>query len=132
MNEQFYGVVGIRWIVLSARRGEGFAVTSQGGRVSGEKDQEVVLKQREDQWPPALFKSYGHCATAEALLQVGSPLLYCLWSMLDDGELFLAGDGINEAEVMFFVGPIKADESSIFSHKLLHKRKNRDIGTCWL
>ena len=59
-------------------------------------------------------------ATAEAVAQACRPLLYRLWSMLDDGELFVAGGGINQAAVMFSSvqsRPTKAANSAILSSR---------------
>ena len=122
VNEQLDGILGVSRVVFSTRRRECLAVVSQGRRVDGIEDEEVVIDEGKDERAATLLKADSHFSSAEAKAHGSGPLLEGLWGVIDDRELFLTRSSIDQAEVVFLVGPIEADESSKFRHKVLRNR----------
>jgi len=46
-----------------------------------------------------------------------------LWRVLDNRGLLLPSGSINEADIVFLVSPIEANESSIFTHGLSSQQR---------
>ncbi len=117
MDEQLDELLGISRVILSSRRGESFAESGERLRVDGVEDEEVVLQERVNERAAPLLKADGDSLAGVAPAQGGGPLVEFLRRVLDDGGLALPRSAVEEADIVFSIGPVDADQSSVFEHK---------------
>ncbi|MFP5261111.1 MAG: hypothetical protein ACLGJB_04300 [Blastocatellia bacterium] len=120
MNEQPGGILGIRRIIFRAGGGECPAVVRKGGRVDGMEYGEVLLQQCKDERAAALPEAGSYFPPAKAKAHRSGPLSESLWSVFDDGELFVTRSSIPEQRACFLSAqskPTKAAYSHIISSR---------------
>jgi hypothetical protein len=101
---------GIGGVVFGAAAAEHGAVTGQRLRVDRKQHEEVVFAERIDEGPFVEFQAHGDRLALEAALQIECPGFDGLWAMRDDGGFGNVGVGAEQADVVFGIGPVDADE----------------------
>jgi len=109
-KEEVEGDVSIGGIVLGTAGREGAAVVGESAGVDGEDDEEVMLEKGRDNWPLGQLDADGDgCALKASAERLGPGTDGC-GAMLEDGELMRASVRKSEADVVFGVGPVDANE----------------------
>jgi hypothetical protein len=101
--------LGVRGIILGLARGEGLAILGQRG-IDREQDQKVVLLQGIDEGALGKLEAHGNGPPLEALSQCTRPRLDGIGAVGQDAGLSPSGVGCLQADIVFGIGPIDADE----------------------
>jgi len=116
-KQQLQGDFCVGRIVLGATGGECIAVAGERRRLYGEQHEEVVLKQRGDDWAAGQLEADRNRCALEALAELLRPLANGRRAMLQDGALALVRAGGSESHVVLAVCPVDADERcELFLH----------------
>src|SRR4051812_17949476 len=97
---------GVGGIVFGPTGSESAAVLGQRAGIDGEDHEEVVLQERGHDRSLRELNADGDRPPCKALAQPASPLLDCLWAMLEHGGFDLRETWDLETNVMLAVSPV--------------------------
>jgi hypothetical protein len=98
------------WDYPGLARGEGLAILGQRGGMDREEHQKVVLLQGIDERALGKLEAHGNGLPLEALSQCTRPRLDGIGAVGYDAGLSPSGVGGLQADLVFGIGPIDADE----------------------
>jgi hypothetical protein len=93
---------------------EGLTILRQGGGIHRKQDKEVMFLQRVDQRSAGDLETDGQRLAVKALPERSGPLINGVGAMGQHGEFTLAASGRLQADVVFRIGPVDADEGGEF------------------
>ena len=105
--------MGIAGIVLGATGLQRTTIPGQGLRVDRIEDEEGILEQGMDQGHLARFDADGDLAVGKTVPELMSPVLDGLGLVGKHTVFQVIGAGDPQAQVMFLVGPVDADDGRI-------------------
>jgi hypothetical protein len=113
-KEDVESYLGIGGVILGATGNEGPTVLGECGWIDGEDDEEVVLEESRDDGPLGKLDADGDRLAVEAAAQICGPGGDGLGTVFEDGSLETINTRNTEANVVFLVCPVDADEGCKF------------------
>ena len=110
LEQEFKLELGVSGVVLGLAGCEGFAIPRQCQGVDGKEHEEVILSQRRDEGPLIEFEADGNRLPFEPCTQGAHPLVDGVRLVFEDAELAFLGACRLQADIVFGIGPVDADE----------------------
>jgi hypothetical protein len=102
--------LGVRGVVLGVAGRESFAIPRQGEWVDGKEHEAVILPQCGDDGALVEFETDGNGLLLESYAQGAHPLINGVWLVFEDTELTFLRAGCLQADSVFGISPVDADE----------------------
>jgi hypothetical protein len=114
LEQEFELALGISGVVLGVAGCEGFTVPCERERIDGKEHEAVVLSQRLDNGTLGEFETDGDRLSLEPRAQGTHPRIDSFWRVRKDAELACLGARRLQADIVFGISPIEADERRKF------------------